>query len=134
LNSTELLDVLTMHVVAGEFPASAVIAAGCVELTTLGGTMVGVSYSEANGVMINGATVIRADLTGEGGIMHGIDSVLLGEFTPCPETVFEAIAAFGNYSTLLGALESTGADVIVGNLGSPVSKYDVCIRSRALPS
>jgi hypothetical protein len=62
-------------------------------------------------------------------------SVLAATFgCSAAQTIFEEIDGFGVYSTLLGALESTGADVIVGNLGSPVSKYDVCIRSRALPS
>jgi hypothetical protein len=138
LNSTELLDVLTMHVVAGEFPASAVIAAGCVELTTLGGTMVGVSYSEANGVMVNGATVILADVTGEGGIMHGIDSVLLGEFTPCPteapsssptesyESFLDLALAAGDYSTVLGAITDTPGVVEAVTAVLPVSECFAC--------
>jgi hypothetical protein len=126
LNSTELLDVLTMHVVEGEFPASAVIAAGCVELTTLGGTMVGVSYSEANGVMVNGATVILADATGEGGIMHGIDSVLLGEFTPCPISFLDLALAAGDYSTVLGAITDTPGVVEAVTAVLPVSECFAC--------
>jgi hypothetical protein len=134
LNTTEILGVLANHAVVGEYPASAVIAAGCVELMTIGGTNIGVSYSEADGVMVNGAKVVLADVTGEGGIMHGIDS-LLGEFTPCPpKTIFEAIATAGGYGTLLTSLEDTGGKELLIGLGSNVSKYEVCIISRSLPS
>jgi hypothetical protein len=128
LNSTELLGVLASHAVVGEYPASAVIAAGCVELPTLAGGMVGVSYSEANGVMVNGATVVEADITGEGGTMHGVDSVL-GAFTPCPteETSFLDLAnAAGNYGTLLGAVSNTpGVNDAVG-AALPVSESFAC--------
>jgi hypothetical protein len=49
-------------------------------------------------------------------------------------TLYEAIDTAGDYSTLLGALESTGAQDLLLSLGEPVSKYDVCIRSHSLPS
>ena len=50
------------------------------------------------------------------------------------QTLFEAIDTAGDYSTLLGALESTDAQDLLLPLGEPVSKYDVCIRSRSLLS
>jgi hypothetical protein len=46
------------------------------------------------------------------------------------QTLFEAIDTAGDYSTLLGALESTGAQKLLLTFGQPVSKYDVCVRSR----
>jgi hypothetical protein len=61
-------------------------------------------------------------------------SVLAATFgCSAAQTIFDAIATAGNYSTLLGALESSGADDLLGGVGGPVSKYDVCIRSRSLP-
>jgi hypothetical protein len=141
LNSTQILTVLSEHAVVGEYPASAVIAAGCVELATLGGTMLGVSYSEADGVMVNGATVVLADVTGEEGIMHGVDSVLLGEFTPCPTVATEAPSsspteeyntfldvafATGNYGTLLDAILTTPGVVEAVEAVLPVSESFAC--------
>jgi hypothetical protein len=138
LNSDQLLGVLATHAVLGEFTASAVIAAGCVELTTIAGTELGVSYSEADGVMVNGATVVLADVTGEGGIMHGIDSVLLGEFTPCPteaptssptdeyESFLDSALATGSYSILLGTLVSTPGIIEAVEAVLPVSESYAC--------
>jgi hypothetical protein len=60
-------------------------------------------------------------------------SVLAATFgCSAAQTVFAAIADVGDYSTLLDALASSGADVLLGTLSGPVSKYG--IRSRALPS
>ena len=61
-----------------------VIDAGCVELMTLGGGMVRVMAADGK-VMVNQATVIQPDIIGEGGVIHGIDTVVLpGTFEPCP--------------------------------------------------
>merc|ERR1712008_421512 len=61
--------------------------AGCVELETLAGNQVRVMATDA-GVMVNDSTVIQADIIGEGGVIHGIDTVILpGSFVPCPVPV-----------------------------------------------
>jgi hypothetical protein len=49
------------------------------------------------------------------------------------KTIFKAIDDAGGYATLL-SFESTEGDVLLGTLGSNVSKYEVCIISRLLPS
>jgi hypothetical protein len=141
LNSTQILGVLANHAVVGKYPASAVIAAGCVELTTIGETKISVSYSEADGVMVNGAaTVVLADVTGVGGIMHGIDSVL-GDFTPCPivateaptsspivagESFIDGVIANGNYTTLLTAILDTPGINDAVEAVAPVSESFAC--------
>merc|ERR1711920_734967 len=88
LTEAELADILAAHVVAGEFRAADVIAAGCVELPTLNpNEKVKVAYSEADGVTVNDvSTVVEADIgdTGSIGVLHGVDMVILGGFTPCP--------------------------------------------------
>merc|ERR1711935_920171 len=84
LDEEALAGVLAGHVVQGVFTAQMVIDAGCVELMTLAGDQVRVMATEG-GVMVNGSTVIQADIIGEGGVIHGIDTVILpGSFVPCP--------------------------------------------------
>jgi len=84
LDEATLASVLASHVVAGEFTAANVIDAGCVELTTLSGANVRAMYKDGK-VMINESTVIQPDIIGEGGVIHGIDKVILpGSFSPCP--------------------------------------------------
>jgi len=84
LDEATLASVLAGHVVEGVFTAQMVIDAGCVELMTLAGNMVKVMYMDGM-VMVNDATVIQPDIIGEGGVIHGIDTVILpGTFTPCP--------------------------------------------------
>merc|ERR1711935_759436 len=79
-----LAGVLAGHVVQGVFTAQMVIDAGCVELMTLAGNQVRVMATEG-GVMVNDSTVIQADIIGEGGVIHGIDTVILpGSFQSCP--------------------------------------------------
>eukprot|EP00980_Cylindrotheca_fusiformis_P009637 scaffold2133_cov86-Cylindrotheca_fusiformis.AAC.1 len=96
LNDTQIANILAGHVVQGKYNSSAVMTAGCVQLTTLSGTMIKVEYDEdhdhATGrdlqdgmVMVNGIHVVEADVEGTGGIFHGIDEVILeGSYSPCP--------------------------------------------------
>eukprot|EP00980_Cylindrotheca_fusiformis_P016060 scaffold4736_cov105-Cylindrotheca_fusiformis.AAC.9 len=84
LTTEELATVLAGHVVPGVFTAADVVAAGCVELTTLAKTHVRVMY-DGMSVMVNDSTVIQPDILGDGGVIHGIEKVILpGTFHPCP--------------------------------------------------
>ena len=75
---------LASHVVKGVYTARNVIDAGCVELVTLSGANVRVMYKDGK-VMVNESTVIQPDIIGEGGIIHGIDKVILpGTYHACP--------------------------------------------------
>jgi uncharacterized surface protein with fasciclin (FAS1) repeats len=70
----QLTSVLTYHVVAGNVMA-ADLSDGQV-VTTLNGQELTVSIKDGK-VMINGATVIVADLAGSNGVVHVVDTVLL---------------------------------------------------------
>lgn len=84
LSTDARIAVLAGHVVVGAFASSDVVAAGCVELTTLAGTQIGVLYDGMN-VVVNGITVVEADLVADDGVFHGVDGVILdGSFVPCP--------------------------------------------------
>lgn len=73
-----LTDILKYHVIPAN-EASSVLANGPVE--TLAGKSVQVFVSE-NGVAINGANVIAADIIASNGIVHVVDSVILPPTDP----------------------------------------------------
>ncbi|GMV36510.1 MAG: hypothetical protein AMXMBFR61_10180 [Fimbriimonadales bacterium] len=65
--------ILKFHVVPGRMGSSDV--ASSQELPTLNGQSISVDAS--NGVRVNGANVVTADIEAENGIIHVIDSVIL---------------------------------------------------------
>jgi uncharacterized surface protein with fasciclin (FAS1) repeats len=72
-NKEQLVKILTYHVVAGEVPSSA-IKAGPVK-SVEGQDL---TITTPNGkVMVNGATVVTADVMASNGVVHVIDAVLL---------------------------------------------------------
>lgn len=74
LNDKEALKkILTYHVVSGNVMAKDVVKLSSAE-TVQGQT---VDISTKNGVMINNATVIKADISCSNGTIHVIDTVLL---------------------------------------------------------
>lgn len=76
LASEDLSGILTYHVVAGRIMAADAIAADGTEVGTVNGDTIEVSVVDGN-VMIDGATVVTADLEAGNGVVHVIDSVIL---------------------------------------------------------
>ena len=76
LASPDLSGILTYHVVAGEIDAATAIAADGTLVETVNGDTIEVSVVDGN-VMIDGATVVTADLFAENGVVHVIDSVII---------------------------------------------------------
>lgn len=72
-NTAALTDVLLYHVVAGEVLAADVV--NLTSATTLEGSTISIDAS--NGVKINDAMVIQADVRASNGVIHVIDKVLL---------------------------------------------------------
>lgn len=72
-NRDQLVAVLTYHVVAGDVRAADV--AGLQSATTLQGGELAIDTS--NGVRINDANVVQADVVAANGVIHVIDTVLL---------------------------------------------------------
>jgi uncharacterized surface protein with fasciclin (FAS1) repeats len=73
-NKQKLADILKYHVVAGRVYADQAIKAG--KAPTLQGESVKIA-SNADGVTINGANVLAADIEASNGVIHVIDSVIL---------------------------------------------------------
>ena len=73
-NKDKLQGILLYHVVKGEIPSTSI--KGSAAPKTLQGAALDVKAG-AKGVTVNGARVIKADVTAKNGVIHVIDSVLL---------------------------------------------------------
>ena len=73
-NKAQLTAILTYHVVPGRV-AGADAAKGATVKTLQGGTVT--SSTKGGTVMINGATVAKADVEASNGVIHVIDTVLM---------------------------------------------------------
>ena len=66
-----------------------VVASGCVDAETFGGSMVAIRYNSTTGnAIVNGVPIVELDIIGNFGVVHGIDGILNGSATdayiPCP--------------------------------------------------
>ncbi len=75
-NKDQLASILKLHVIAGAKVTSDQLAGTITEAETLNGT---VSIDGTDGVTVNGANVISADVMASNGVIHVIDKVLLPE-------------------------------------------------------
>ncbi len=71
-NKEELVAILTYHVVPAKVMAADVTAG---EVATVNGAKVTITTDD--GVMIDGAKVIKTDLVGSNGVIHVIDTVIM---------------------------------------------------------
>jgi uncharacterized surface protein with fasciclin (FAS1) repeats len=73
-NKDKLIAVLTYHVVSGKI-MSADIAGKTAEVESVEGSMI--SVNAMNGVMVDNAHVVVADIETDNGVIHVIDAVIL---------------------------------------------------------
>ncbi|MFT4604043.1 MAG: putative surface protein with fasciclin (FAS1) repeats [Rhodothermales bacterium] len=73
-NKGQLVDVLTYHVVAGKITSDQVVS--LTSATTVQGSDISIEVVDGT-VLINGATLLQADIQASNGVIHVIDSVLL---------------------------------------------------------
>ncbi|RJU81663.1 MAG: fasciclin domain-containing protein [Candidatus Poseidoniales archaeon] len=106
-----LSDILLYHVVAGEVPAANV--SDCMSATAVNGQPL--TFTVDSSVMVNGATVIQADVGTSNGFIHVIDKVLTPTDTPndIPRTaqctgIHDSLVAGVIQAELLETLQGTG--------------------------
>jgi transforming growth factor-beta-induced protein len=109
----DLASVLLYHVVAGQALSSSLSDGQVIE--TLLGQDVTITI-DANGVFVNDAEVIIADLLAENGVVHVIDAVLVPELgEPLPATVVDIVVNSPVHTTLETAVIAAGlADDLSG--------------------
>ena len=73
-NIDQLVAVLTYHVIAGKVMSTDIAGQELMADTVQGGAL---DINATDGVMINNATVIQADIEASNGVIHVIDTVLL---------------------------------------------------------
>ncbi len=100
-NKGQLIAVLTYHVVPGKVMARDVVKLSAA--ATVNGQRVDVKLGD-NGVTIDQAHVVKADIDCSNGVIHVIDHVLLPSSSNIPATAANA----GTFKTLLAAAEAAG--------------------------
>ncbi len=73
-NKDKLIAVLTYHVLPGKVMAADVTGKKLTPATVQGSTL---SVDGANGVMVDNATVVKADVMAKNGVIHAIDTVVM---------------------------------------------------------
>lgn len=73
-NREQLVAILTYHVVPGSYPAARVATLD--EAATVNGANVDIRAA-GNGVTVDGARVVKADVAASNGVIHVIDAVLM---------------------------------------------------------
>jgi uncharacterized surface protein with fasciclin (FAS1) repeats len=100
-----LTDILLYHVLGAQVLSTDLVDGQTA--VTLNGAEITVTIN-AEGVFINDAKVIVADLLGDNGVVHVIDAVLLPP--AAPNTVFDIIAGSDVHNTLEAAILAAGLD------------------------
>ncbi|MDA7578384.1 fasciclin domain-containing protein [Flavobacteriales bacterium] len=107
----QLTDILKHHVVADSVMST--MLSNNQVVTTLLGTDITVTIN-ANGVFIDNAQVIVADLVADNGVVHVIDAVLL---PPAPSnTIYDIVSNSADHTTLKAAINACALD---GTLSGP---------------
>ncbi|CAJ1948953.1 unnamed protein product [Cylindrotheca closterium] len=124
LSAEETQGILLNHVIIGVNVTTDMLKEeGCISATTAGGLEVSIFRDPFTGdIDFDGIFVVDPNITGDYGVMHGIDGVLIAEeheSLPCPVPVdFSPIEQLGDYSTLLAAIFQTNNNfTIASNAG-----------------
>lgn len=142
---SELADVLKYHIVKAEFSydlayARVDLLGGCVEIPTFLDDALMKIHIKNGTLMTNDATINMdyADLMGNDGVFHGVDSVILpSSFTPCPvvdsttsaptatpEKSFIQVATDkGVFSTLNDTIQAYNVSDLLATLGGDITVF-----------
>jgi uncharacterized surface protein with fasciclin (FAS1) repeats len=75
-NPSQLAEILKYHVVATRVPSAGIVQAGATRPQTVQGSRLNVRV-EGGRVLVDGATVVAADIQASNGVIHVIDAVIL---------------------------------------------------------
>lgn len=118
LQDTDLLtEILTQHVVAASVNVPTAYSLIGSNATTVSGNEIAISLTGENTLRFGGAEIEITDIHTTNGIIHVINTVVIGDAgLPQPmENIAEVATAAGSFTTLLTALEATGLDTVLAN-------------------
>ncbi|MDO3386729.1 fasciclin domain-containing protein [Gilvimarinus sp. SDUM040013] len=116
--------VLLQHVVAGEVTSVNAYAANGTNVTTASGAEVLVDIVDRM-LTVGGAKVVMEDLYTTNGIIHVIDTVIVGDVDlPAPPmSIVDVAMEAGNFTTLVAALQATGLDTTLADLDTDFTVF-----------
>lgn len=117
-NPDVLGDILKQHVLTSAVDSvTAMSLNGSTTETLLGNSLPISINAETDMLMFGGANIIIKDIETTNGVIHVIDSVIVGDVS-LPEsfgTIADVASENGNFTTLLAALSATGLDTLVAD-------------------
>ncbi|WP_105201124.1 fasciclin domain-containing protein [Pseudoalteromonas sp. T1lg10] len=120
LNNTEVLsEILLQHVVSGEVDAVTAFSLNGTQAETLSGNMIDIMIDpESDTLKFGDATVTMTDIMTTNGIIHVLDTVVVGDVqVPAPaQSIVDIAVADGNFTTLVAALQTTGLDLVLADM------------------
>jgi len=100
-NKAKLASILTFHVVPGRVQAADVTTRS--GAASVNGQWLGFAKTE-QGVSVENANMVKADIACKNGVIHVIDTVVL----PVEDNIAQVAASAGSFKTLLAAAEAAG--------------------------
>jgi len=116
-NPDTLGTLLLQHVIVGaEIDSLTAFEANGASVASEAGLELPISV-EGGALTVGGARVIDADVFASNGVIHVIDSVIVGDLDlPEPTSVVDVAVDNGNFTTLVAALEETGLDEVLADI------------------
>ena len=105
-NKDKLVAILTYHVVPGKVMAADVVKLSSAK--TIQGQEVSIKVADG-GVSVDGAKVVKTDITCSNGVIHVIDSVILPKAdAPKVADIVDTAVGAGKFGTLVAAVKAAG--------------------------
>ncbi|MEO2281547.1 fasciclin domain-containing protein [Pseudoalteromonas pernae] len=118
-NTDVLSEILLQHVVSGEVDAVTAFSLSGMQAETLSGNMIDIMIDpETDTLKFGDATVTMTDIMTTNGIIHVLDTVVVGDVqVPAPaQSIVDIAVADGNFTSLVAALQTTGLDMVLADM------------------
>lgn len=119
LNDSAALEaILLQHVIAGAAVDSiTALSLNGMMAETASGAMIDIDVNFSGAMLsVGGANVSITDIVTSNGIIHVIDSVIVGDVDVPQPSIVDVAEEVGGFTTLLTALEATGLDAVLADL------------------
>lgn len=117
-NPDILSSILLQHVVTGEVPSVTAYSLNGNDVETLSGASLPLAInSDTDFLTFGGANITATDIYTSNGVIHVIDTVIVGnvELPSLPMSIVDVAANNGSFSTLVAALQATGLDTVLAD-------------------